>query len=156
MEKGNKEALIKIQRYCAYQERCHQDVRLKLLDIGIRGNELEDIIVELIQDNYLNEERYAKSYASGKFKIKKWGRNKIIHELRKRKVSEYCINRGLQEIEENEYKATLVNLLQKKLDEEKEFDPFKKKRKIAHYLASRGFENEMIWEYLNHAYSAFD
>ena len=83
------DALKKLQRYCAYQERCHQEVRQKLLDLGIYGDDLEDIIAELITDNFLNELRFAQIYAGGKFRIKKWGRHRIRQELKKRKYRKY-------------------------------------------------------------------
>jgi regulatory protein len=97
------DALLKLQAYCAYQDRCHSEVRSKLLDLGIYGDDLEDIIVALIEDNFLNEERYARSYARGKFRIKQWGRLRIRRELKFRKISDYCIRKAMEEIDENDY-----------------------------------------------------
>ena len=111
---SKEEALDKLQRYCAYQDRCHQEVRSKLLDLGIYGEDLEEIIVQLISDNFLNEERFARSYARGKFRIKRWGRNRIWQELQKRQISDYCLRKAMEEIDEAEYQKTLWELLEKK------------------------------------------
>ena len=108
------EALSKLQGYCAYQDRCHQEVRSKLLDLGIYGNDLEEIMADLIQENFLNEERYARSFARGKFRIKKWGRNRIRRELKMRDISDYCLRKAMAEIEEEEYLKTLRKVLEKK------------------------------------------
>ena len=114
---GKDVALQKMQRYCAFQERCHSEVRQKLLELSVYGDTLEEIIAELIADNYLNEERFARSYARGKFRTKAWGRNRIKQELKMRRVSEYCIRKGLEEIEEDDYLATLEKVIHKKLEE---------------------------------------
>ena len=142
-------ALKKLQKYCAYQDRCHQEVRSKLLTLKIYGDDLENIIVELIEDNFLNEERFACSYARGKFRIKKWGRIRIQQELKKRKISAYCIKKAMQEIEEEEYLQTLQLLLEKKLRQSKETNSFKKKAKLAKYLMNKGYESSLIWAELN-------
>ena len=104
MEKwvSKEEALAKIQRYCAYQVRCHQEVRTRLLDMGVYADWLEEIIVQLIEENFLNEERFARSFARGKFRIKQWGRNRIRQELKKRNISAYCIRMAMEEIEEQD------------------------------------------------------
>ncbi len=102
------EALQKLQRYCAYQDRCHSEVRSKLLDLGIYGDELEEIIAELITDNFLNEERFARSYARGKFNIKKWGRHRIKQELKRRQITDYCLRKAMEEIEETDYLNTCL------------------------------------------------
>ena len=107
------DALSKLQRYCAYQDRCHQEVRSKLLDLGIYGDDLEEIISDLISENFLNEERYARSYARGKFRIKRWGRMRIQQELKQRKISAYCLRKAMEEIEEEEYEQTLRTILEK-------------------------------------------
>lgn len=134
-----------MQKYCAYQERCHSEVRHKLLSLGIYGDDLEEIIFDLIQENFLNEERFARSYARGKFRIKQWGRNKIIKELKVRQVSEYCIRMALEEIDEEEYLQTLKKLAGKKWLEYRGMKNFERKGRLARYLASRGFESELIW-----------
>ena len=140
------EALKKLQRYCAYQDRCHKEVRSKLLDLGVYGHDLEEVIVALIEDNFLNEERFAKSFVRGKFRMKQWGRSRIVQELKLRKVSAYCIRKGLEEIEEDVYVETLDKILTKKADQLKEEDPFKKRAKLASYAIRRGFESKLVWE----------
>lgn len=139
------EALIKLQRYCAYQDRCHQEVRGKLLDMEIYGDTLEAIMAELIAEDFLNEERFARSYARGKFRLKQWGRLRIVRELKKRAVTDYCIRKALGEIEEEEYRRTLEALLARKLRETGEADAFQLRGKMARYAIGRGFEPELVW-----------
>ncbi len=142
------QALKKLQKYCAYQDRCHQEVRTKLLGMQIYGEDLENIIVELIQDNFLNEERFARSYARGKFRIKRWGRNRIRLELKKRHISAYCIRKAMEEIEEADYWKGLEEVLLKKKNLSKETNAFKLKAQLAKYAIGRGFEAELVWEVL--------
>ncbi len=144
----NEVALNKLRHYCAYQERCHEEVRNKLLSLKIYGNSLEEIINKLIEDDFLNEERYAKAYAGGKFRIKKWGKNKIINELKKRKISEYCIKKGLSEIEADEYISTMNELIQSALKRYKSKNPFETKNKAAKFLISKGYESNLVWNRL--------
>lgn len=139
-------ALQKLQRYCAYQDRCHKEVRSKLLNLNIFGDDLEEIIVELIQDNFLNEERFARSFARGRFRMKKWGRNKIRQELKKKDISDYCIKKAMSEIEETDYQETLSNMLIKKNKSLKETNDFKRKAKLASFAIRKGFESELVWE----------
>ncbi len=142
------EALQKLQRYCAYQDRCHQEVRSKLLDLGIYGDTLEEIIVELITEKFLDEERYARSYARGKFRIKRWGRNRIKRELKAKGVTDYCIRKGLTEIDEEEYGHALVDIINKKSEalRQKESNVFLRNKKVAEYAMSRGYEGDLVWE----------
>lgn len=142
------QALIKAQMTCAYQERCQQEMRDKLYEWGLFSNEVENIIVLLIGDNFLNEERFAKAFAGGKFRIKKWGKVKIKIELKKRKISDYCIRKGLAEIDEQEYDTALRELIQKKLRENKKGQQYQRNYKAAQYALSRGFESDLIWEIL--------
>jgi regulatory protein len=142
------EALQRLQKYCAYQDRCHQEVRSKLIKLGIFGDALEEIVSELISDGFLNESRFARAFARGKFRQKHWGRQRILMELKKRKVSDYCIREGLQEINEEEYAATLKEVIDKKNNLLKEKDPFKRRNKLAQFAIRRGFEPELVWEYL--------
>ena len=135
-----------MQRYCAFQERCHSEVRQKLLELSVYGDTLEEIIAELIADNYLNEERFARSYARGKFRTKAWGRNRIKQELKMRRVSEYCIRKGLEEIEEDDYLATLEKVIHKKLEELRGEDLFTAQQKTAQYAMRKGYESELIWQ----------
>src|SRR5687768_3557025 len=142
-----KKALQKAQAYCAYQERCQQEVRDKLYEWGLWKDAVEDTIVRLIGDNFLNEERFAKAYAGGKFRIKKWGRVKIKLELKKRKISEYCIRQAMKEIDEADYRKTLKKIL---TEAGKKAGKSKNARyKVAQYAVSRGYENELVWEIMD-------
>jgi len=141
-----KQALIKAESYCAYQERCQQELRDKLYSWGLHEIQVENVIADLIASNFINEERFAKAYAGGKFRIKKWGRVKISIELKRRKISAYCIKKGLAEIEEEEYIKTLQKVAEVKIKATKERDSKKKKYKVMNYLLSRGFENDLVVE----------
>ncbi|MBK7763705.1 MAG: RecX family transcriptional regulator [Bacteroidetes bacterium] len=138
-------ALEKLKYYCAYQERSHKEVRTKLLSLEVYGYALEEIIACLIEENYLNEERYAAAIVRGKFKYKQWGRNKILQALKLQGVSSYCITQGMQEIEEAEYVKTIQQLSEKKLATlSKEKNKFTKMNKLKNYLLQKGFEFEYI------------
>jgi len=141
-----KQALIKAESYCAYQERCQQELRDKLYSWGLHEIQVENVIADLIASNFINEERFAKAYAGGKFRIKKWGRVKISIELKRRKISAYCIKKGLAEIEQEEYIKTLQKVAEVKIKATKERDSKKKKYKVMNYLLSRGFENDLVVE----------
>jgi regulatory protein len=141
-------ALKKLQAFCAYQERSHGEVKTKLLDLGIYGDALEEIIAELIQDNFLNEERFAKAYSRGKFNIKKWGRIRIKQELKLRKISDYCVRKAMEEIEDDAYIATLREIILKKSDLLKEEDNFKLNQKLFSYAIQKGYESELISQVL--------
>jgi regulatory protein len=143
----NPQIVEKIKHYCAYQERCHSEVRYKLVDLGARGEELEEIIVQLVEENYLNEERYAKAIARGKFKYSHWGRVKIKDFLKQKGVSEYCIKKGMKEIDENEYFDTIVKMAIKKAHTlQNEPNLWTKQQKIMRYLIQRGFEIPLVQE----------
>ncbi|MBX2927274.1 MAG: RecX family transcriptional regulator [Saprospiraceae bacterium] len=142
------EALAKAQRYCAYQERCHSELRSKLIEWGVYGDVLEAILAELVTEGFLNEERYACTFARGKFRIKNWGRNRITQELRQRKVSDYCIRKAMQEIPEEEYRETLIAVLQRKAAEIAGLDSYEQKARLLRYALQRGFEQELVWEVL--------
>ena len=146
---SKEEALAKMQRYCAYQERCHEEVRSKLLNMGVYSDWREEIIVQLIEENFLNEERFARSFARGKFRIKQWGRNRIRQELKKRKISDYCVRKAMEEIEEADYRSTLETALVKKNISLYEEDAYQRKAKLARYAVSRGFESELAWQLIN-------
>ncbi len=146
-------ALRKLQKYCAYQDRCHQEVRSKLLDLKIYGEDLENIIVQLIEENFLNEERFARSYARGKFRIKKWGRIRIQQELKKRRISAYCLKKAMEEIDEEDYLKTLRGLIEKKRNLIKEKKPYLLKNKLAKYLQGKGYESNLVWLELNKLFS---
>lgn len=140
------QALQKLKQYCAYQERCHQEVREKLTSLGIKNAQRDEIIATLIEENYLNEERFAIAFAGGKFRIKQWGRVKIKQELRQRQVSDYCIKKSLSQIEESEYRAVLQKLTLKKYESLAEAEPLMKKKKTIDYLVGRGFESDWVRE----------
>ena len=138
----------KIQAYCAYQERCHMEVTMKLKSWGLIQEAIDLLIIELIQFNFLNEERYARSYARGKFRIKKWGKIKIRLALKKREVYFKCIDLAMLEIDDKTYLNTLKELLQKKNDVLKETNSYKRKMKLIRYLVTRGYEYELIHDAL--------
>ena len=148
------QAFVKIASFCAYQERTQQEVRLKLYEYGIKSDEVEGIIVKLIEENFLNEERFAKAFAGGKFRVKKWGRNKIIRELEMRHLSPYCIKSGLKEIDETDYIDTIHQIIAKKSDEISAKNSYQKLYKIAQYLISRGFEPDLVWDILKKKFPA--
>jgi regulatory protein len=143
------EAKVKLQQYCAYQDRCHKEVIEKLQNMHMIPQAIDVIVTELIQDNFLNEERFAKSFARGKFRIKKWGRLRITRELKLRQISKYNIDTALKEIEETAYLNTLDELAKKRNDAVKESNPYKRKKKIADYLLYRGWESHLVYEKIN-------
>lgn len=143
------EAQKKLENYCAYQERCHKEVRTKLRDMKMIPEAIDNIMVHLIENNYLNEERFAKAFVSGKFRIKKWGKNRLIRELKFREISKYSIDVALKEIDQEAYYTTLDELTKKRIDQVKEKNSFKKKKKVADYLLYRGWESHLVYEKLN-------
>lgn len=140
-----KQGLEKAMAWCTYQERCQQETRDKLYFWGLWKDAVENIIAELISQNFINEERFAKTYAGGKFRIKGWGRVKIKIELKRRQVSEYCIRKAMLEIDEDDYLKTLRKLLTDYSARIKEKHPLKKKYRVARYAQSRGFEQDLVW-----------
>jgi len=138
------QALKKAEYYCAYQERCQQDARNKLYQLGMHYQEVEEIIAMLIEDNFINEERFAKAFASGKFHILKWGKVKIKNELKKKNISEYCIRKSIEEIDESEYHLTLINIIEKKTKEIKAGNKFQIMAKVASFAISKGYESELV------------
>jgi regulatory protein len=140
------EARKKLESYCAYQDRCHKEVNQKLKDMGMIPSAIDQIIYALIQDNFLNEERFSKSFARGKFNIKKWGKNRIINELKQRGISKYNITTALKEIDEDDYLETLTVLAQKRLNAISEKNIQKRRKKLADYLLYRGWESHLVYE----------
>ncbi|HOZ77560.1 MAG TPA: regulatory protein RecX [Ferruginibacter sp.] len=139
------QALPKLKQYCAYQERCHSEVKEKLYNYGVYRDDAEEIISKLIEENYLNEERFASLFAGGRFRIKQWGKMKIKYELKQKGVSEYCIKKALQSIDPDEYEKSLQKLADQKLRTLKsEKNIFIKKRKLQDFLLQRGFENDLV------------
>ena len=139
-----KQALAKAENFCVYQERSQKEVRYKLVEWGMRGDELEEILSELIINNFLNEERFAKSYASGKFNINKWGRVKIRQGLKLKGVPDRILQKALYSLDDEDYMQTLENLAIKKANALSESNPLKRKMKLTTYLQGRGFEIDLI------------
>jgi regulatory protein len=140
------EAKKRIEGYCSYQERCHQEIERKLNEMNLIIEAKELIILHLLEHNFLNEERFSKAYARGKFNIKKWGKQRIIRELKFRNITEYNIKSGLQEIEEDDYYKTFNELAQKKYANIKERNIYKKRKKLADYLLYRGWESALVYD----------
>jgi regulatory protein len=136
------EGMSLLRQYCNFQERCHQEVRHKGLLLGFRGDELEFLISRLISEGLLDEERYAKALARGKFRNNQWGKVKIIQALKQHDIPAYCIQRAMLEIPADEYEATLTKLIEKKKSNQK-WTPLLK-RKIIQYLQQKGFEYDLI------------
>jgi regulatory protein len=135
------QALEKAKQYCAYQERCHQEVREKLFGHGLNTKEVGQCIAHLIEENFLNEERFAIAYAGGKFRVKHWGKNKIRFSLKQKQVSDYCIKKALAAIDLDDYEKTLVEIAHKKLKEIKTGALWMRQQKVKQYLLQRGFES---------------
>jgi regulatory protein len=142
------EATKKLESYCAYQDRCHKEVITKLRDMGMIPVAIDQIVGQLIEDKFLNEERFAKSFARGKFKIKKWGKNRIVNELKYRDISKYNINSAIKEIDPQEYLKTLDALAKKRLQQLSEPNIQKRKKKLADYLLYRGWESNLVYQKL--------
>lgn len=142
------EAKIKLYRYCVYQERCHQEVEEKLRELGVRGDSVDEVIHHLISEGFLNEERFAKNFASGKFRLKHWGRLKIVRELEQRNVSMHCIRAGLREIDEGEYAIALGELLKRKAGQTEAENVFTLRDKVSRFAIQKGFEPELVWTLL--------
>lgn len=141
-------AAQKIESWCAYQERAQQETRDKLYEYGLHSNEVEQIISNLIENNFLNEERFAMIYVSGKFRIKKWGKIKIKGGLKAKRVSDYCINKAMKQIDVNEYFATLEKVIHQKNKLLKEPNKIKRNNKLFLFASSKGYESNLISEIL--------
>lgn len=148
------QALERLRKYCAFQERSQQEVRNKLVELGQRGNEMENIIVQLIEEGFLNEERFALAFARGKFRMKEWGRTKIVRELKRKGISDYCINKALKEIDDRDYRKTLLAALKRKAPGLKDKNIFSRRQKLSNYLIGKGFEPELVWEEVKEYFSS--
>ncbi len=147
---GTEKAIQKIRQYCAYQERNHREVKEKLYSFGLYKADVDEILTQMIDENYLNEERYAIAFAGGKFRIKNWGKVKIRYALKQSGISEYCIKKALAAVEETDYLAKLQQLFtirQNQLRSEKNM--FTRKKKLRDYLLQKGFESDLIMELLH-------
>jgi regulatory protein len=141
------QALQKLKHFCGYQERCHSEVKEKLFRLGVSKNEHDEIISTLIEENYLNEERFAIAFTGGKFRVKQWGQVKIKYELKQKQVSEYNIKRALNEIDETAYYNTLQKLYKEKWNSLKgEKNLFIKATKTRDYLLQKGYESDLVKE----------
>lgn len=138
------QALQKLRHFCGYQERCHYDVKEKLYNLGVARKEHDEIIASLIEENYLNEERFAIAFAGGKFRINHWGRVKIKYELKKKQVSEYSIKKALKQIAEEDYLKVLDKLVKEKYNALKSDQHLVRKKKTMDYLMQKGFELELV------------
>ncbi|WP_315819107.1 regulatory protein RecX [Paraflavitalea speifideaquila] len=140
------QALQKAKHYCGYQERSHTEVKEKLYSFGLYKQDVEQLLSQLIEENYLNEERFAIQFAGGHFRMKQWGRVKIKYELKQKRVSEYCIKKAMKEIDEEDYLKTLQQLAVKKWDSIKGegVNHFVKLSKTTDYLLQKGYEHELI------------
>ncbi|WP_341215257.1 regulatory protein RecX [uncultured Wocania sp.] len=143
------EATKKLEHYCAYQERCHQEVRQKLEGMYMIPEAIDVIIVHLLKHNFLNEERFAKTFVSGKFRIKRWGRRRLTLELKKKDISKVNINQALNTIENGEYIEIFNSLAEKKVNSIKETNIYKKRKKLIDYLLYRGWESHLVYEKAN-------
>lgn len=140
------EAKSKLEAYCAYQERCHEEVEKKLRNMGMIPQAAELIIGHLIENNYLNEERFARAFARGKHRIKFWGRVRISHELKARGISKYNIEAALEEIDPEEYLELFDALAEKQWLTIRERNTAMKKKKLADFLLRKGFESQLIYD----------
>ena len=138
------QALLKLQTFCAYQERCIKEVKDKLKNLKAEPQHFNSIINSLINDNYLNEDRFVKSFVNDKFLLNKWGKVKIKYELIRKQIPEYTIDKALSEIDEDIYIKTIQDTIQKKLKEfPKPLSP-QDKNKLFRHLLSKGFEPSLI------------
>lgn len=139
----------KMARYCAYQDRCHWEVEQKLKEFLLIPEAKDEVILTLMQHNFLNEERFAHSFARGKFNQKQWGRLKITQELKKRNIGMRLINEALKQIDNQDYLNTLIDLMEKKADRITYKNEYDKRTKLTRYLMQKGYEYELIKECLN-------
>lgn len=142
------EAFVRLCRYCAYQERSHKEVRSKLFTLGLYASEVEAVITRLITEGFLSEERFAKAFAGGKFRMNKWGRQKIKRAMEDHGLSPRFIQYGLKEIDASSYTRTLSALLSKKLKSLHEPSMIKRRHKAAAFVIGKGYEADLVWEIL--------
>jgi len=143
------QALQRAKLYCAYQERCHAETKQKLYSFGLFKNDVDRIVSHLIEEDYLNEERFACAYARGKFRMKHWGRVKIVYELKQKNVGDYCIKKAMKEIEEEEYLKVLAKLVEEKLKElNREQNDLVRRKKVVDHLLQKGYERELIFSFI--------
>jgi regulatory protein len=139
-------AFSRLARFCAYQERSHHEVKEKLSELGLFGDTADELLSRLITDGFVNEERFAKAFAGGKFRMKKWGRIRIEHGLQAHRISSRCIEIGLREIDEEDYRKVLQKLIMAKSDAVIAADPYQKWDVVSRYVIAKGYEPELVWE----------
>ncbi len=144
-----KDALVKAASFCAYQERCHKEVKDKLYGMGLNTDDVNWVITELITENFLNERRFAEAFVRGKFNYKKWGRKKIEYALLQKAITSGNIRLAMKQIDENEYKVVLKELLLEKSETVNAPNSFAKKDKLFKYAMGKGYETETIKEVLS-------
>lgn len=142
------EARPKLYRYCAYQERCHQDVETKLRELRVPAMFHDELIHHLVSEGFLNEERFARAFAGGKFRLKRWGRLRIRQELEQRNLSSYCIKSGLSEINEADYLQTLRLLISQKSESLETDNIYILRDRVSRFVIQKGFEPELVWQEL--------
>ncbi|PQJ79883.1 regulatory protein RecX [Polaribacter porphyrae] len=139
----------KIEQYCVYQDRCHKEVEQKMREYNLIPEAKEQILLSLLKNNFLNEERFAKSFARGKFRIKNWGKQRIIRELKFKEISTYNIKTALKEIEEKEYLETIYRITENRNAVISESNIYKRKQKLIGFLMRKGFESDLIYKTVN-------
>jgi regulatory protein len=139
----------KLEHYCVYQDRCHKEVETKMKEYHLIPEAKEIILLHLVQSNFLNEERFAKSFARGKFRIKCWGKQRIVRELKFKDISAYNIKTALKEIDELEYLNTIYRITKNRNTVIKEENVFKRKRKLIDFLMRKGYESDLIYKTVN-------
>jgi len=150
-----KEAIQKIEHYCSYQERCHNEVVQKLWDMKMEQEEIDEIVVHLITNNFLNETRFASSFARGKHRIKHWGKIRIVNELKYKNISQYNITTALKEITPEEYMETFSSLAERHWENIKEKNTLKKRKKFCDFLLRKGYESNLVYEKVKELESKF-
>lgn len=146
---SKEEALQKLKHFCGYQERCHSEVKEKLYSLGIRKSDHDELVATLIEENYLNEERFAIQFAGGRYRVKNWGRNKIMYALREKKVNDYSIKKALLQIDEVDYKKKLNELVKKRYASLKQEQYLVRKKKTIDYLLLKGYEFSLVTQAVN-------
>lgn len=144
-----KEVTDRIQSFCALQDRCQWEVEKKMREWGVEEDIIKNILTDLILEKFIDEQRFSESFCRGKFRIKRWGKLKIKNELKIRKISTSCINKGLDQILDKEYYSVLKELYEKKKNSLKDKNQFIQKGKIIKFLQQKGYENDLIWELIN-------
>lgn len=146
------QAFGRLKKYCAYQERSHNETRSKLLQLGVYGNDLENVMVRLIEEGYLNEERFAMAFAGGKFRMKHWGKNKIEQELKRKGISAYNIRKAMKELPGEDYRKSLLSLMKRKAASLKDKNIFTRKQKLSNFLIRKGYEPELVFSEVSKFY----